>query len=398
MGRAARRRPARVRASRARTHTTTCRSSAGSSIPTGRCSRGVQTVCPDGPLEAAVRAGRSSARARARSAGACTRRAPARPSRCAFRRGRVELQLDGGARLLELRNPPARSEAILGAVKTIDLRSDTVTKPSAAMREAMAHAEVGDDVYGEDPSVNRLQALAAARLGKEAALFVPSGTMANQIALRALTEPGDAAIAARDAHMVLYESGAAAALAGVQLVEIGEGGSFGPDALRQAVYPSDDHFARTRAVLVENTHNRAGGRVFPFEQLAARDRGRARARAAHAHGRRASLQRRGRDGDRRRALGRAVRHGELLPVEGTGSTGRLARRRLARPDRARAPLPQAARRGHAAGGHPRGRGHLRAGAEHASASPTTTRTRAGSRPGSPSCPASSCRLPPRRTS
>ena len=152
-------------------------------------------------------------------------------------------------------------------MKTIDLRSDTVTRPSAAMRDAMARAEVGDDVYGEDPSVNRLQTLAAARLGKEAALFVPSGTMANQIALRALTEPGDAAIASRDAHMVLYESAGAAALAGVQLVEIGEGGSFGPEALRQAVYPADDHFARTRAVLIENTHNRSGGRVFPFELL-----------------------------------------------------------------------------------------------------------------------------------
>jgi threonine aldolase len=152
-------------------------------------------------------------------------------------------------------------------VNPIDLRSDTVTKPSAAMREAMARAEVGDDVYGEDPSVNRLQTLAASLLGKEAALFVPSGTMANQIALRALTEPGDAAIASRDAHMVLYESGGAAALAGVQIVEIGEDGRFGPEALRQAVYPADDHFARTRALLVENTHNRAGGRVFPFELL-----------------------------------------------------------------------------------------------------------------------------------
>jgi len=152
-------------------------------------------------------------------------------------------------------------------VKPIDLRSDTVTKPSAAMREAMARAEVGDDVYGEDPTVNRLQTLAAALLGKEAALFVPSGTMANQIALRALTEPGDAAIAARDAHMVLYESGAAAALAGVQLVEIGRAGVFGPEDLRAAVYPDDDHFPRTRALLVENTHNRSGGRVFPFADL-----------------------------------------------------------------------------------------------------------------------------------
>jgi len=152
-------------------------------------------------------------------------------------------------------------------VNAIDLRSDTVTRPSPAMREAMAQAEVGDDVYGEDPTVNRLQALAAARLGKEAALFVPSGTMANQIALRTLTEPGDSALASRDAHMVLYESGGAAALAGVQLVEIGERGSFDADTVRQAVYPADDHFPRTRAVLVENTHNRSGGRIFPFERL-----------------------------------------------------------------------------------------------------------------------------------
>ena len=152
-------------------------------------------------------------------------------------------------------------------MKPIDLRSDTVTKPGAAMREVMAQAEVGDDVYGEDPTVNRLQTLAAGLLGKEAALFVPSGTMANQIALRALTEPGDAAIAARDAHMVLYESGAAAALAGVQVVEIGEAGIFGPEDLRAAVYPADDHFPRTRALLIENTHNRSGGRVFPFVLL-----------------------------------------------------------------------------------------------------------------------------------
>ena len=149
----------------------------------------------------------------------------------------------------------------------IDLRSDTVTRPCAEMREAMASAEVGDDVYGEDPTVNRLQELAAALLGKEAALFVPSGTMANQIALRALSESGDAAIASRDAHMVLYESAGAAALAGVQLVEIGSGGSFGPEELRAAVYPADDHFPRTAVLLVENTHNRSGGRVFPFERL-----------------------------------------------------------------------------------------------------------------------------------
>ena len=151
----------------------------------------------------------------------------------------------------------------------IDLRSDTVTRPSPAMREAMARADVGDDVYGEDPTVNRLQEVVAARLGKEAALFVPSGTMANQIALRSLTEPGDAAIAPRDAHIYLYESGAAAALGGVQFTLIGERGAFTPEDLQAAIYPSDDHYARTRVVCVENTHNRSGGRVFAFEALRA---------------------------------------------------------------------------------------------------------------------------------
>jgi threonine aldolase len=133
-------------------------------------------------------------------------------------------------------------------------------------------------VYGEDPTVNRLQEVVAARLGKEAALFVPSGTMANQIGLRSLTEPGDGAIAVRDAHIYLYEGGAGAALAGVQFTLIGAGGAFTPDELRAAVAPPDDHFARTRVVCVENTHNRSGGRVFEFGALrrvteAARGRG-----------------------------------------------------------------------------------------------------------------------------
>jgi threonine aldolase len=152
-------------------------------------------------------------------------------------------------------------------VTPIDLRSDTVTRPGPGMREAMARADVGDDVYGEDATVNRLQETVAALLGKEAALFVPSGTMANQVALRSLTEPGDAAIAPRDAHIQLYEGGAGAALSGVQFSQIGENGVFTPDQLLAAVNPADDHFARTRVVCVENTHNRSGGRIFPFEQL-----------------------------------------------------------------------------------------------------------------------------------
>ena len=151
----------------------------------------------------------------------------------------------------------------------IDLRSDTVTQPSAAMREAIASAAVGDDVYGEDPSVQRLQELAAARLGKEAALFVPSGTMANQVALRTHTQPGDAALVGENAHLSLYESGAPAALSGLNLVVLGRGGFFDADQVRAAVYPREAHFARTRLVCVENTHNRSGGRIFPLERVRA---------------------------------------------------------------------------------------------------------------------------------
>jgi threonine aldolase len=146
--------------------------------------------------------------------------------------------------------------------QTIDLRSDTVTQPSQAMREAMARAPVGDDVYGEDPTINRLQELAADRIGVEAALYVPSGTMANQIAIRAHTQHGDALIAAAKSHMFLYESGGAAALSGVQPVLVGDDGFFTPDDLREAIFPPDDHFPATRLVCIENTHNASGGRVW----------------------------------------------------------------------------------------------------------------------------------------
>ncbi len=152
-------------------------------------------------------------------------------------------------------------------MKPIDLRSDTVTKPTPAMRAAMAGAEVGDDVYGEDPTVNELQRVAAQRLGKAAALFVPSGTMANQLAIRALTHHGDVMLASDGAHILRYESGAAAALAGVQIRTIGSHGVFDADDVRSAVTPGDHHYAPTTMVAIENTHNAAGGRVFPFEQL-----------------------------------------------------------------------------------------------------------------------------------
>jgi threonine aldolase len=145
----------------------------------------------------------------------------------------------------------------------IDLRSDTVTKPSAPMREAMARAEVGDDIYGEDPMVRALEERVADLLGKEAALFVPSGTMGNQIALLCLARPGDEVYAGEGSHCAWYESGAAGAWAGVQIVEVGRGGLFDARELAAAIKPRAFYCPNPRAVVVENTHNRGGGRVFP---------------------------------------------------------------------------------------------------------------------------------------
>jgi threonine aldolase len=148
-------------------------------------------------------------------------------------------------------------------MRPIDLRSDTVTRPTPAMREAMARADVGDDVYGEDPTVNRLEERTAALLGKEAALFVPSGTMGNQIALQVHTRRGDEVILGEDAHLVADESGAGAAWAGVQFRAAGRGGLFSPADLRAVIQEPDMHCPRQRLVALENPHNRAGGRVFP---------------------------------------------------------------------------------------------------------------------------------------
>jgi threonine aldolase len=150
----------------------------------------------------------------------------------------------------------------------IDLRSDTVTKPSAAMREAMASAEVGDDVYGEDPTVNRLQDTVASTLGKEAALFVPSGSMANQICLKVHTQPGDEVIAESGSHVFNYETGAAAFISQVQIHTIeGKRGVIRaeqiPGAVRSPVY----YNPKTRLICLENTHNRAGGTIYPIEEI-----------------------------------------------------------------------------------------------------------------------------------
>lgn len=149
----------------------------------------------------------------------------------------------------------------------IDLRSDTVTKPTDAMRAAMAAAPVGDDQFGEDPTVNALQERLAALLGKEAALWVPSGTMANQIALRVLTRPGDTVLVSRESHAVWSEMGGGGANAGVQFTEVGSRGLFtAADVLAARVPRGHVITPATTLVEIENTHNRSGGVVFPHDE------------------------------------------------------------------------------------------------------------------------------------
>lgn len=150
----------------------------------------------------------------------------------------------------------------------IDLRSDTVTKPTAAMRRVIAEAVVGDDVLGDDPTVIRLQETFARLLGKPASCFVPSGSMANQTAIRAQTEPGDEVICHEGSHIIHYETGAPAALSGVMIRGLaGPGGLFDVEQLEEAVRPHSAHFARSRLLVIENTHNRGGGTIWPLEQI-----------------------------------------------------------------------------------------------------------------------------------
>jgi threonine aldolase len=149
----------------------------------------------------------------------------------------------------------------------IDLRSDTVTRPTPAMREAMATAPVGDDQFGEDPAINALQERVAALLGKEAALWLPTGTMANQVALRVLTRPGDHVVVSRESHAVWHETGGAGANAGVQLTEIGSRGVFTAEEFLASRHPRGHMLLPpTTVVEVENTHNRSGGVVFPQDE------------------------------------------------------------------------------------------------------------------------------------
>jgi threonine aldolase len=152
----------------------------------------------------------------------------------------------------------------------IDLRSDTVTRPTEAMRAAMAAAPVGDDQYGEDPTTNRLQERVAELLGKEAALWLPSGTMANQVALRVLTRPGDDVVVSRECHAVWHETGGSAANAGVQFTEIGARGTYSAEEFSAACKPRGHAiYPPTTLLEIENTHNRSGGIVFPQDAVVA---------------------------------------------------------------------------------------------------------------------------------
>ena len=150
----------------------------------------------------------------------------------------------------------------------IDLRSDTVTKPSPGMRDAMATALVGDDVFGEDPTVNRLQEQVAGLLGKEAALYVPSGSMGNQICIKVHTQPGDEVICEKGAHVFNYETGGIAFLSGAQVHAIeGKRGAFGVEEIERAVRPDLYYMPKTRLICLENTHNRAGGTIYPIDLI-----------------------------------------------------------------------------------------------------------------------------------
>jgi len=154
--------------------------------------------------------------------------------------------------------------------ESVDLRSDTVTKPSPGMRKAMAEAEVGDDVFHEDPSVNRLEEMVAALYGKDTAVYVASGTMANQLAIRAQTHHGDEIIMERTSHPFNSEAGALAALAGVQVNLVdGQQGIMDAEQIRAVVRTPNVHHASTALICLENTHNRGGGSIWPLDKIRA---------------------------------------------------------------------------------------------------------------------------------
>ncbi len=191
-----------------------------------------------------------------------------------------------GAQLISHRRLPSDSDSDPGTVSPmIDLRSDTVTRPTAAMREAIARAEVGDDVFGEDPSALALEAEVARITGKEAALFVSTGTMGNQLAIACQTRPGNEVYVGPGAHVAWYENGATAVLSGVQLAVCGADVFFTADELDAQIKPHAYWSPQPALVCIENTHNRGGGRVFPqSDAIAIAARAKARGMFAHVDG------------------------------------------------------------------------------------------------------------------
>ncbi len=226
----------------------------------------------------------------------CLESWPAQPLRRSERNGLNRRgRIDG--RVRETRDTEHKERGMEGNRPPVDLRSDTVTKPTPAMRRAIAEAEVGDDVFGDDPTVRELERRVARLLGKAGGLFVASGTMGNQVAVAVHTRPGDEVLLEERSHVFLYEAGAPAVISGVQVRTLpGEGGLITAETLRSSLRSHDVHFSDTRLLVFENTHNRAGGRVLSDRWDAGDGRSRARAGDQRPPGRRAPLERRDRLG------------------------------------------------------------------------------------------------------
>ena len=242
-------------------------------------------------------------------------------------------------------------------MKQIDLRSDTVTLPTDAMRNAMAAAELGDDVYGEDPTVNRLEAFAAGMLGKEAALFVASGTQGNLLGIMSHCERGDEYIVGQQGHTYKYEGGGAAVLGSIQPqpLDYEADGTLDLQRVEAAIKPDDPHFARTRLLCLENTQ---GGKALPLDYLQrAHDFARAHGLSLHLDGARVfnAAVKHGVPVRRDRAL---VRHRLGVPLQGTGCAGGLGSLRQQRAHRSRTALAEGPRRRHAPSGGAGCRGTL----------------------------------------
>ena len=214
----------------------------------------------------------------------------------------------------------------------VNLYSDTQTRPSEGMRRAIATADVGDEQRREDPTTRQLEERVAELLGQEAGLFLPSGTMCNQIALRLHARPGgDELILDRTAHPIIAEAGGPAWNAGLMIHALdGEGGIFSGDQVRAAIRPDSRYMPRSRVVSVEQTTNMGGGRIWPLESVHEVLGGGARARAAHPHGRRAADERRGGVGRVGGRVRRRLRHGLARLHQGPRRAGGRGAVRLAR--------------------------------------------------------------------